>query len=52
MTSRVARLLTLTTLLVPLFVALLPGLGKKDAIDATMQLWENLRDARFLSPWG
>src|SRR5580704_15887796 len=34
------------------FVALLPGLGKKAAIDSTMQLWEQLRDARFLSGAG
>jgi diguanylate cyclase (GGDEF)-like protein len=34
------------------FVALLPGLGKKAAIDATMQLWEQLRDARFLTGQG
>ncbi|HEY4382761.1 MAG TPA: sensor domain-containing diguanylate cyclase [Acidobacteriaceae bacterium] len=31
------------------FVALLPGLGKKAAIDATMQLWDQLRKERFLS---
>ena len=34
------------------FVALLPGLGKKAAIDATMQLWEQLRNERFLSGAG
>ncbi len=34
------------------FVALLPGLCKKDATTATMQLWENLRDARFLTGAG
>jgi GGDEF domain-containing protein len=34
------------------FVALLLGLGKQAAIDATMQLWEQLRDARFLSGQG
>jgi diguanylate cyclase (GGDEF)-like protein len=34
------------------FVALLPGLGKKSATDSTMQLWEQLRDARFLSGAG
>jgi diguanylate cyclase (GGDEF)-like protein len=34
------------------FVALLPGLGKKAAIDSTMQLWEQLRGARFLSGAG
>ena len=34
------------------FVALLPGLCKKDATAATMQLWENLRDARFLTGAG
>ena len=34
------------------FVALLPNLGKKAAIDVTMQLWEQLRDARFLSGAG
>jgi GGDEF domain-containing protein len=33
-------------------VALLPGLGKKAAIDSTMQLWEQLRVARFLSGAG
>jgi diguanylate cyclase (GGDEF)-like protein len=34
------------------FVALLPGLGKQAAIDATMLLWQQLRDARFLSGAG
>jgi diguanylate cyclase (GGDEF)-like protein len=34
------------------FVALLPNLGKKAAIDATMQLWEQLRNERFLSGAG
>jgi diguanylate cyclase (GGDEF)-like protein len=34
------------------FVALLPGLGKKAAIDATMELWEHLRNERFLSGAG
>ena len=34
------------------FVALLPGLPKKPAIEATMQLWEGLRDTRFLSGAG
>jgi diguanylate cyclase (GGDEF)-like protein len=34
------------------FVALLPKLGKNAAIDATMQLWQQLRDARFLSGAG
>jgi diguanylate cyclase (GGDEF)-like protein len=34
------------------FVALLPGLGKKAAIDATMNLWETLRKERFLSGAG
>jgi diguanylate cyclase (GGDEF)-like protein len=34
------------------FVALMPGLGKNAAIDATMQLWQQLRDARFLSGAG
>jgi diguanylate cyclase (GGDEF)-like protein len=34
------------------FVALLPGMNKKTAIDATMQLWEQLRDARFLTGQG
>jgi diguanylate cyclase (GGDEF)-like protein len=34
------------------FVALLPGLCKEDATVATMQLWENLRDARFLTGAG
>lgn len=34
------------------FVALLPGLCKENATVATMQLWENLRDARFLTGAG
>jgi diguanylate cyclase (GGDEF)-like protein len=34
------------------FVALLPGLGKQAAIDATMRLWEDLREARFLTGQG
>ncbi|HEV2646509.1 MAG TPA: sensor domain-containing diguanylate cyclase [Acidobacteriaceae bacterium] len=34
------------------FVALLPGLGKQAAIDATMRLWQQLREARFLSGAG
>jgi diguanylate cyclase (GGDEF)-like protein len=34
------------------FVALLPGLGKQAAIDATMRLWEQLREARFLTAQG
>jgi diguanylate cyclase (GGDEF)-like protein len=34
------------------FVALLPGLGKQAAIDATMRLWEDLRSARFLTGQG
>jgi diguanylate cyclase (GGDEF)-like protein len=34
------------------FVALLPGLAKKPAIDATMQLWGGLRDTKFLSGAG
>jgi diguanylate cyclase (GGDEF)-like protein len=34
------------------FVALLPGLGKQAAIDATMRLWEDLREARFLTAQG
>lgn len=34
------------------FVALLPGLGKKAAIDATMDLWQQLRDTAFLSGAG
>ena len=34
------------------FVALLPGMNKKTAIDATMQLWQQLRDTRFLSGAG
>jgi len=34
------------------FVALLPGLAKKPAIEATMQLWEGLRDTKFLSGAG
>jgi diguanylate cyclase (GGDEF)-like protein len=31
------------------FVALLPGLGKQAAIDATMRLWGALRAERFLT---
>jgi diguanylate cyclase (GGDEF)-like protein len=31
------------------FVALLPGLGKKAALAATMRLWEALREERFLT---
>ena len=34
------------------FVALLPGLEKQPAIDATMKLWEQLRKARFLTGQG
>src|SRR6266702_557054 len=34
------------------FVALLPGMGKQAAIDATMRLWEDLRQARFLTGQG
>ncbi len=34
------------------FVALLPGLGKRAATATTMQLWEQLHDARFLSGAG
>jgi diguanylate cyclase (GGDEF)-like protein len=34
------------------FVALLPGLGKQGAIDATKRLWSDLRDARFLTGQG
>ena len=34
------------------FVALLPGLGKQAAIDATMRLWEQLRGERFLTAQG
>ena len=34
------------------FVALLPGLGKQAAIDATMRLWEALRKELFLSGAG
>jgi diguanylate cyclase (GGDEF)-like protein len=34
------------------FVALLPGLGKQAAIDATVRLWERLREARFLGGQG
>src|ERR1035437_3253349 len=34
------------------FVALLPGMGKQAAIDATMRLWEDLREARFLTAQG
>jgi diguanylate cyclase (GGDEF)-like protein len=34
------------------FVALLPGLNKQAAIDATMLLWRQLRDGRFLSGAG
>ena len=34
------------------FVALLPGLGKQAAIDATMRLWNGLRAERFLTAQG
>jgi diguanylate cyclase (GGDEF)-like protein len=34
------------------FVALLPDLGKQAAIDATMHLWEQLRENRFLTGQG
>jgi diguanylate cyclase (GGDEF)-like protein len=34
------------------FVALLPGLAKQAAIDATMRLWEALRKEQFLSSQG
>jgi diguanylate cyclase (GGDEF)-like protein len=34
------------------FVALLPGLSKQAAIDATMRLWEDLRKNSFLSSQG
>lgn len=34
------------------FVALLPGLGKQAATLSTMQLWQQLRDARFLTGQG
>jgi len=34
------------------FVALLPGLEKKAAIDATTNLWQQLRKSRFLSGQG
>ncbi|HEX3571824.1 MAG TPA: sensor domain-containing diguanylate cyclase [Acidobacteriaceae bacterium] len=34
------------------FVALLPALGKQPAIDATTLLWNQLRDARFLTGQG
>jgi len=34
------------------FVALLPGLEKQAAIDATVKLWEQLRKARFLTGQG
>ena len=34
------------------FVALLPGLAKQGAIDATMRLWEALRKEQFLSGAG
>jgi diguanylate cyclase (GGDEF)-like protein len=34
------------------FVALLPGLDKKQAMAATMRLWEQLRDEHFLSSQG
>src|ERR1035437_3279856 len=34
------------------FVAFLPGKGKQAAIDATMRLWEDLREARFLTGQG
>jgi len=34
------------------FVALLPGMDKKAAIEATTQLWEHLREEKFLSGAG
>jgi diguanylate cyclase (GGDEF)-like protein len=34
------------------FVALLPGMDKKSAIEATTQLWEQLREEKFLSGAG
>ena len=34
------------------FVALLPGMGKQAAIDATMRLWEQLRKEKFLTAQG
>jgi diguanylate cyclase (GGDEF)-like protein len=34
------------------FVALLPGLSKKAALAATMRLWEQLREERFLTAQG
>jgi len=34
------------------FVALLPGMDKKHAIEATTQLWEHLREEKFLSGAG
>jgi len=34
------------------FVALLPNLGKQAAIEATTRLWNELRDARFLTGQG
>ncbi|HXE09508.1 MAG TPA: sensor domain-containing diguanylate cyclase [Acidobacteriaceae bacterium] len=34
------------------FVALLPGMDKKTAIDATTHLWEQLREEKFLSGAG
>ena len=34
------------------FVALLPGLAKQPALDATMRLWEALREERFLTAQG
>jgi len=34
------------------FVALLPGMGKQAGIDATMRLWEALRQERFLTAQG
>ena len=34
------------------FVALLPGLGKQAAIEATTRLWEQLREEKFLSGAG
>ncbi len=34
------------------FVALLPGLGKQAAIEATTHLWEQLREEKFLSGAG
>lgn len=34
------------------FVALLPGIDKQTALDVTMQMWKQLREARFLSGQG